>query len=457
MKKVTIGAVFLLFFVVFMELSLPVYSQGTLKSLGLQNVGLLPSNPFYFVKKWTRSIQRAFTTDVFAKIKFDWNVTNERAGELKKMAEVLPVKRVAILAAVDNYQTSLRYFSGQVGGLREIGSDAARDEFLDLLFDRMLKHTVLLEDLVNQFKDDGEVAGRLRQANQETVNFIASLAQKLDQSESFRARFQRAINNQDIPFREFRAAEILDRLEELFPQGTPLRQEADILKKDLILRFSVQLQQGLVFTHVDQTATDPLARLKILDVLRFSFSGSENQFQELRNQVNLLRQRYLDQLVAGGAIGSAEVQWALDRARAVLSQLQQEEGVTAADAEPVQFHVNQAEMLLQQINYSGAFNQALQAFRAADNLQERLAATVAQTTQELRLIRQEFDRLTAAASEARLHRAAAPEIFKLFDRVEILIGKIGDGQPTGLQEVKTLLTTIDLMLANRDKTKRPSP
>lgn len=449
MKKVIISAVFLFFFVIFFQLTAPVYGQGSLKSLGLQTVGLLPSNPFYFIKQWSRSIQRALTADAFAKIKFNWNVVNEQAGELKKLSGLKTTKASALARAADNYAESARQFTVQAETLREAGSTVSGDvfgEFLNVVLDRSLKHAELLEELAYQFRGEPEFAGRLPAALRAITDVIAIIPQKVERFESFRTRMYQVIKNQDYPFKELKAAAVLDRLETRLPEGR-LRQEINLLKKDLLLRFGVQLQQGLEAVGFDQLASDPLERLKVLDEVRLSIGD-----QEVRSQLSFLRQQYLDHLTAEGSIDEEQARQAIERARQELAALSGKKA-PAAILDRIQFHLDQAEAFIKNGNFSGAFSQSVMAIGAADETFTETARPFPQLTDEAAALKQEFDQLVAAAQAGRLQRVSAPEVYELFDRAEKLIAAIGDGVSSNLEEVKIALMNIEAMINAKIKRK----
>src|SRR3989338_8115513 len=75
----------------------------TTADLGVENPGLLPTNPFYFFKEWGRGIKMFFTFNKVSKAGYELEITNQKAAELKKVQEVEPNDIEALNKALDNY------------------------------------------------------------------------------------------------------------------------------------------------------------------------------------------------------------------------------------------------------------------------------------------------------------------------------------------------------------------
>jgi len=68
----------------------PVYAQTedasveevTTEDLGISDPGLLPTNPFYFLKEWGRGVRQLFAFNPIKKAELELRFTNEKAAEL---------------------------------------------------------------------------------------------------------------------------------------------------------------------------------------------------------------------------------------------------------------------------------------------------------------------------------------------------------------------------------------
>jgi len=358
MKKVIFYAVFLYFFMVF-SLTFA-FAAGV-----SQSTGLLPSNPFYFVKEWTRSVKRAWIFDTIKKIEYDLGIVDEKAAELQKIARIAPEKADLITNAVENYQLNLEQLIPQVESLKGLNiSDI--NKLLDNLVEKSLVHAELLSSLSSQFNQDADLSVKLKDAEKRVLYIMSIIPQKVERPEDFRIRLQQIINDQSQDFKEFKAAEILDYLELLLPSGQ-LRNEINKLKKDLLLKFGVQVQNGLDQEVFSQLVMDPMIQLKLLDEIRKSVSD-----QDLKNKLNLLRQRALDQVSQSGKIGNLEAQVALEQATQSLSLLQSK--VRSGQAfDQAKFYLTQAQNFYGQTNYVSAFSQAVSSIGVSDEALRQLA------------------------------------------------------------------------------------
>ncbi len=359
MKKVIIYAVFLLSFVVF-----PVtfsFAAGI-----SQSTGLLPSNPFYFVKEWTRSVKRAWIFDTIKKIEYDLNIVNEKAAELQKLSQIASDKEDLITDALTNYQLNLEQLIPEVEKLKGLNI-ADINKLLDRLVERSLVHAELLSVLSSQFNQSTDLSLELKDTEKRVLYMMAIIPQKVEKPENFRIRLQQIINDQNQEFKELKAAEILDYLEALLPAGA-MRNEINKLKKDLLLKFGMQVQNGLDQEVFNKLAMDPMIQLKLLDEIRKTVSD-----QDLKNKLNLLRQRALDQVAWSGKIGEIEAQAALDQAAQSLSLLQSKNR-SSQTLDQAKFYLTQAQNFYYQTNYVDSFSQAVSSIGVVDEALRQIAS-----------------------------------------------------------------------------------
>ncbi len=119
----------------------------TTSDLGVESPGLLPTNPFYFLKEWGRSIKMIFTFNKIAKIEYELDIANQKAAELKKVEEVMPDNTEAMQEALDNYNENAEKLKTRLQSLQETSENPNVDKLLDQLADRAMKHRQLFEEL----------------------------------------------------------------------------------------------------------------------------------------------------------------------------------------------------------------------------------------------------------------------------------------------------------------------
>ncbi|MFH1837902.1 MAG: DUF333 domain-containing protein [Candidatus Kuenenbacteria bacterium] len=129
--------------------SLKTINTQTMSSgdLGIKNVGMLPTNPFYFLKNWGRGINKFFTFDPVKKAGLELREINERAMEIKKIEETAPQNIKAINQASSNYQKSADQLKNRLETLKQTSQNPNVDKILNNLVDSSIKHQELFSDL----------------------------------------------------------------------------------------------------------------------------------------------------------------------------------------------------------------------------------------------------------------------------------------------------------------------
>src|SRR3990167_11007107 len=65
-------------------------TEITTQDLEVEDPGMLPTSPFYFLKNWTRTIKRTITFDQTKKAELELEIINQQAAEIKKEEEIAP-------------------------------------------------------------------------------------------------------------------------------------------------------------------------------------------------------------------------------------------------------------------------------------------------------------------------------------------------------------------------------
>lgn len=231
---------------------LPVNAQEAASSvdLGVENPGMLPTSPFYFLKEWSRGINKFFTFNPVKKAELELDEINQRAAEIKKMEEITPQNIEAINKASSNYQKNAEQLKNRLEALKETSQNPNIDKLLDKLIDRSLKHQELFDGLEKKFEARQEISEQkiteLKEkfeANRERINeVISKIPEKFEDIDRFKQRMENAVENlpEEI-FRELRAVEMLDRIKEKLPEQQ--QEKIQNLKDKLIGKFENQTKQ----------------------------------------------------------------------------------------------------------------------------------------------------------------------------------------------------------------------
>ncbi len=126
----------------------------TTADLGVNNPGLLPTNPFYFVKEWGRGIRMFFTFDKVSKAEYELKVVNQKVAETLKVQETKPDDASALEAALKNYTGAGERLKARLTELKETSENPNVEKLLKKLDEQTLKHAVLLNQLAEKWSTD---------------------------------------------------------------------------------------------------------------------------------------------------------------------------------------------------------------------------------------------------------------------------------------------------------------
>ena len=457
MKKI-ISAVFI---VATIALSAPVIQLVRAQSidLGVENVGLLPSNPFYFLKEWSRGFRRLFTANSASRAELELDIVNEKAAELEKLGEITPHNQQAIIDAAENYRLAAEALKHRLENLKETTKNPNVDRLINDLTERSLKHQQLFDSLFTQFTGVRAVQETIEGASNGLLDVLVVALSGIEDPADFGERFRGVIINDKDEFRELRASQLIDRLEEKVPDKA--KGAISALKEDLLISFSGRLQ-GLELS-ASSTAPQgierlPGSRLRILKLLDEVREITQNS--DLRNNLNLIRQAILGQVSQENGIGEAEARRAIDNVKSLIVEVEQKiserEGAVRVSVKELlnraKFNLEQAEKFYQDENYGAAYGQATAAYAGAKAAWNQLMPTLFDQSRTLDEIKQYYDSLVAKAREAGLTKEQNPKLFALLEDAEkriVALSKLVENEARpeviagALRNIKLLLATID--------------
>ena len=120
--------------------------------LGIGNPGILPTNPFYFFKEFSRGVRSFFTFNPVAKARLELKVANQKAAEIEKLDEISPDNEEAIGKALDNYNENISRLRERLGALKGTSDNPNIDDLLNKLADRASRHQQLFDELADKHK-----------------------------------------------------------------------------------------------------------------------------------------------------------------------------------------------------------------------------------------------------------------------------------------------------------------
>lgn len=211
------------------------------QELEVETPKLLPNNPFHFIKSWGWGIRRVLTFDSVKRAELELEITNEQAAEIKRLEETDPDNAKSIERAMDNYQQNTELLKNRLEILKETSENPNVDKLLDKLIDRSLKHQRLFDNLKLKFENRPALIKKLEDIQNRVDDVIVKIPEKFEDALKFKERVQKIIEGQpQRMFKELRAMEFIDRLEEKLPEIQ--KEHLQNLKENLIFKFEDKIQ-----------------------------------------------------------------------------------------------------------------------------------------------------------------------------------------------------------------------
>lgn len=190
-------------------------TEITAQDLGVEDPGMLPTSPFYFLKNWTREVRRIITFATVKKAELELEIINQQAAEIKKIEEIAPERLNSISKAINNYQDNVNRLKNRLETINETSQNPNIDRIMEKLVDRSIKHQELFDDLRQKFEGKENLIQELEHAGKTISDVMSIVPKQFDQPEIFQKRLERIIEKRpDHLFKEMRAAEIISRINE---------------------------------------------------------------------------------------------------------------------------------------------------------------------------------------------------------------------------------------------------
>ncbi len=349
----------------------------TTEDLGVENPGILPSSPFYFLKEWQRGIKKIFTFDPVKKAELELEESNERAAEIKKLEEITPSNIEAITKAATNYQKNIERLKNRLEGLKETSQNPNIDKLLDKLVERSLQHQQLFDNLKTKFEEKAELKEQLRIGQEKIDELITKIPEKFENVDAFKQRLGKGIQNRpEGVFRELRAVEIIDRIKEKLP----VQQQDKIqeLKEALLRKFESRIEE---LKDVDRAKIlnpevlknlpgDQIRRIQILEEMK------ENLLNvEIGEKIQDVQEKILEQEIKKQEIKKEGVEKMISEIKELIARAEEELKNTKTEIrqsieqliKKAKIHLAEAEKALADGKIGEAFGQATSGITALKN------------------------------------------------------------------------------------------
>lgn len=270
-------------------------SEITLQDLGVENPGILPTSPFYFLKNISRGAKRFFTFDPIKKAELELNIANEQAAEIKKIREISPENTNAIVKAASNYSENVERLKTRLETIKETSKNPNVDKLINNLVNRSIKHQQLFEELKSDFQEKNDLKS-LFDKNQEAISeAVAKVPEKFENLEEFKERLKNNIEESQInnEISELKAVNIVDKLESKLPKEEKM--ELESVKDEFIKKFEERVKKMnkaekekiLNPEALENLSGDSIQRAKILKDIKEKFEDYdlEKKFEEIEEKI----------------------------------------------------------------------------------------------------------------------------------------------------------------------------
>ena len=215
----------------------------TTADLGVSDPGLLPTNPFYFLKEWGRGARRIFTFDSVKKAELELRIINEKAAELRRVEDNQPQNIKAIQSAIENYQENQQRLAEKFENLKATSSNSDVDKLLEEFADRAVKHAKVFDELETKFENNVGVAKIVNEVKEKAGEVMAAAAAK-DEPVKFAAKIEQVlITEKGSDLKHVRSVEILDNFVQ--KSSGAVKNSLEKVKDDISMRLETDIKNAL--------------------------------------------------------------------------------------------------------------------------------------------------------------------------------------------------------------------
>ena len=395
--------------------------------LGVENPGILPTNPFYFFKELGRTIQRVLTFNPVNRANLELEIANTKLAEFKKVEEVSADDEAAILDALENYQAAQERLRARLEALKETTKNPEVERLLSQLAERTVKHEKVFDEVVTRFEDSKEIKDLAEIMKNKIAESVAAAA-KNDDPAGLVAKFEQVLlEGKGGELKHVRSLEIIDRIQnevagDVREAFEKLRQDlGDRLEKDLTDVLNKEGIEG-VGEAIEGLPGDYVRRSVILQEIRAqadrrvsdAIGKISSSFEVFIRSEADIAERAKEQIAKATEI--------IAEAKKVLAEKKDVTGVAASLIKEAEGHLREAGSALANGKAGEAFGQARSAEVLARNALRLLEEKSETNTKELEEDFSEFDlriqKYAALLNDRGMTKENNPKAFALLEQAK---------------------------------------
>jgi hypothetical protein len=431
MKKAIKPALFFILVTIITSSSVlwsPLHATNLGIDLGVENPGLLPSNPFYFVKEWSRGVKLSLTFDLEKKVQLELSTLNYRAAEINKLVRIIPDNTIAINVATKKYNYNLKQLTSQ---FKKLANKKVRRSLLNKATTNSIKHIQLFNNLQLQLGDKS-----LKSVDSAVIGISSLLTIAIDnytQPKEFRKQVLKLKKAQKNQPQIIQLIEALDKAEDSMTSN--LKVQVNRAKEDLLIDLISQIKfQKITNQDLEELPGNFIIRLKIFDEIRSKIDDAE-----LKSQINKIRQGVLEQAIKDKLITKKIAREAYKTSEKLAYDIR----ALKRAGTRVQFHLGQANKFIAEKEYASALGQSSMAAATTKNNWRYLKNTPAYYQSELGLLKSSYDQLLKNNKNNKKLIIAEEKIISLADWVKKSRIKFSNSKiENRIFDIKLLLSEI---------------
>ncbi len=251
------------------------------EDLSIKTPRLLPVSPFYFVKDFSRDIQKFFTFDSVKKAELELRFADERLMEVRILAETRPEKQDALKNALELYQNQTNELKDRLENLASKSKNPNIDKLLEKVTDRAIKHEKLFDELISNTKLSDTAKDKIKATQGVYLDVVSAVSKKFDTPTEFSDRLEKVVGSQvqtGSEFNSIRVLEVIDRLETKLPEE--VRAKTASIREDLLSQIKVAINETSVTPAtsgqiLNALPGDKISRAKIMGEIKESEAQSK--------------------------------------------------------------------------------------------------------------------------------------------------------------------------------------
>ena len=243
----------------------------TIEDLGVGEPNILPDNPFYFLKKWSRNIQNVFAFTTVAKAQLKEKFSSEKLLEVKKMVEQNK-NQEQIENAIRSYQEEIGDMQTITERIKETAQESEEvGKFLDKFIQQQTVQQKVLQKLEEQVSSD--VFEKIQEVREEHLEKFGEVMTRLENKENLQERLEQNLQEMaGSEFKEFKSLEVIKQLEEKVPEEA--KEAIQGVQENLLLKLKEKLEQLPPQTqkkfqdYIEKISGEKETQLEIIDSLK---------------------------------------------------------------------------------------------------------------------------------------------------------------------------------------------